>query len=91
MKPRITLTLAAIAGTLFAYIWFVDRHQTSTREHAESSTKVLQLDRSRISRISIKNAGTQILLAKQNGLWSLTQPVSDSADAAVVDQLLSSI
>ena len=89
MKPRITLTLAAVAGTLFAYIWFVDRHQNTTREDAESSAKVLQLDRSKISHITIKNAGTQIQLAKQNGLWSLTQPVSDPADAAVVDQLLS--
>ena len=89
MKPRITLTLAAIAGTLFAYIWFVDRHQNTTREEVESSAKVLQLDRAKISRISIKNAGTQIELAKENGLWSLTQPVADRADAAVVDQLLS--
>ncbi|NBV33032.1 MAG: DUF4340 domain-containing protein [Proteobacteria bacterium] len=89
MKPRITLTLAVIAGTLFAYIWFIDRNQNTTREDAESSAKVLQLDRSKISQITIKNAGTQIQLAKQNGLWSLTQPVSDPADAAVVDQLLS--
>jgi len=89
MKPRLTLTLAAIAGTLFAYIWFVDRHQNSTREDAESSAKVLRLDRSKIAQITIKNSGTQIQLAKQNGLWSLTQPVSDPADAAVVDQLLS--
>ncbi|MEI6872364.1 MAG: DUF4340 domain-containing protein, partial [Verrucomicrobiota bacterium] len=89
MKPRVTLTLAAIAGILFAYIWFVDRHQSSTQEEVESSTKVLQLDKNKVSRITIKNAGTQLEMTKQNGLWSLTQPVADRADAAVVNQLLS--
>ena len=89
MKPRVTLTLAAIAGILFAYIWFVDRHQNSTQEEVESSAKVLQIDRNKVSRITIKNAGAQLEMTKQNGLWSLTQPVADRADAAAVNQLLS--
>ncbi|NBV85838.1 MAG: DUF4340 domain-containing protein [Verrucomicrobia bacterium] len=50
MKPRVTLTLAAIAGVLFAYIWFVDRHQSSTKEEADASAKVLQLDKNKVSR-----------------------------------------
>ena len=89
MKPRITLTLAAIAGTLFAYIWFVDRHENSTREEAEVSAKVIQIDRQKVSKILIKTTAGPLELARLNGVWNVKQPVEDRADTSAVEQLLS--
>jgi len=88
MKLRTTLLLAAVGGGLFAYIWFVDRHQSSTTEETQISAKVLKLERDKISSISIRNAGTQLELRKKDGVWSLEQPVEDRGDSAAIEQLL---
>lgn len=89
MKPRTTLLLAAIGGGLFAYIWFVDRHQSSTNEAAQASAKVLKVERDKITGISVNNAGAQLELRKKDGVWNMEQPLVDLGDSTAIDQLLS--
>lgn len=88
MKLRTTLALAAVGGGLFAYIWFVDRHQSSTNETTQASTKVLKLDRDKVTSISIRNAGTQLELRKKDGVWNMEQPLTDLGDSNAIEQLL---
>ncbi len=88
MKLRTTLALATVGGGLFAYIWFVDRHQSSTNEATQASTKVLKLDRDKVTGISIRNSGTQLELRKKDGIWNMEQPLTDLGDSAAIEQLL---
>lgn len=88
MKLRTTLLLAAVGGGLFAYIWFVDRHQSSTNEAAQTSAKVLKLERDKVASISVRNAGTLLELRKKDGVWTMEQPFSDLGNSGAIEQLL---
>lgn len=88
MKTRTTLLLALLASGFFAYLWFVDRHQQSTREAAESATKLLSFERDKVDSLSLRNGSTQIELRKKDGVWQMEQPHQDRADTSAVDRLL---
>ncbi len=88
MKTRTTLLLALLAGGFFAYLWFVERHQESTRDAAESSSKVISIERDKIDSLSLRNGSTQIELRKKDGVWQMEQPQQDRADSSAVDRLL---
>jgi hypothetical protein len=91
MKPRTTLTLLAIGGAFFGYIWFVERNQKTTRELADTTARVVEIEQSKISGISIKNSETSIELSKKDGIWKIEQPLSDRADPTAISQLLSMV
>ncbi len=88
MKTRTTLLLALLAAGFFAYLWFVDRHQESTRDAAESSAKVVSIEGDKIDSLSLRNGSTQIELRKKDGVWQMEQPHQDRADASAVERLL---
>ena len=88
MKTRTTLLLALLAAGCFAYLWFVERHQESTRDAAESATKVLSFDRDKLDSLSLRNGSTQLELRKKDGVWQMEQPHQDRADTSAVDRLL---
>jgi hypothetical protein len=89
MKLRTTLLLALIGGGLFTYIWFVERHQDSTREAEEASAKVVRLEREKIQHLSLHNGATLIELHKKDGVWMMEQPIADQADAGAIERILS--
>ena len=91
MKPRTTLILLAIGGAFFGYIWFVERNQKTTRELADTTARVVEIEQSKISGISIKNSEAGIELRKKDGLWKIEQPVADRADSTAISQLLSMV
>ena len=88
MKTRTTLLLALLAAGCFAYLWFVERHQESSRDAAESATKVLSFDREKLDSLSLRNGSTQLELRKKDGVWQMEQPHQDRADTSAVDRLL---
>lgn len=89
MKPRTTLTLVAIGGCFFAYIWFVEKNQKTTRELEDTSTKVVEIDQDKIQSILLKNGEMQIELLKNDAAWRLQAPLQDRADTSSINQLLS--
>ncbi|MEK0444762.1 MAG: hypothetical protein RLZZ399_83 [Verrucomicrobiota bacterium] len=91
MKPRTTLILAALAGGVFAYIWFVERHTPSSREEAENSAKVVKIEQNKVHSISIQNGDSKVELRKKDEVWRVEQPLSDRADGALVGQLLGAV
>ncbi len=80
--------MAVLAGGLFAYIWFVEQHRESTREAAESSAKVVSMDRDTVESISLRNGPTRIELRKKDGVWQMEQPHQDRADPSAIDRLI---
>ncbi len=89
MKPRTTLSLVALGGAFFAYIWLVESKQKTTRELADSQAKVLEADETSITSVSIKNGELLIELSKTESGWRMIQPLQDRADEGTISQLLS--
>jgi hypothetical protein len=89
MKTRTTLLLALLASGSFAYLWFVDRHKESTRDAAESSAKVVSIERDKIDSLSLRNGANHLELRKKDGVWQMEHPHQDRADTSAIDRLLS--
>ncbi len=88
MKLKNTLLLLLIAMSAFAYIWFVERHQKSTREIAEDGNLITKFDRDRIDAIDIRSTEGKIDLRKDGkGMWQIVKPIEDRADSMAVAQL----
>jgi hypothetical protein len=88
MKTRTTLLMTLLAGGLFAYLWFVERHEETTRDASESSSKVVSVERDKIESFSIRNGPVQIELQKKEGVWQMEHPLQDRADASAIDRLI---
>ena len=88
MKLKNTLLLLLLAMGAFAYIWFVERHQKSTKELAEDGNLVAKFDRDKVDAISIKSTEGKIEL-KRDGkdAWQLVEPIKDRADSMAISQL----
>jgi hypothetical protein len=91
MKLKHTFILLLIAGLLWGYVEFIDRHQPSTKELEDLKGKVFTFDRDQISAISIKAPEGKIELKKDGRQWSLHDPVKDRADSLTMNMLLTSI
>lgn len=89
MKPRTTLTLVALGGAFFAYIWFIESEQKTTRELADSQSKVIETDEASITSLCIKNGESLIELSKTESGWKMIRPLTDRADEGTISQLLS--
>jgi hypothetical protein len=89
MKTRTTLVMALLAGGLFAYIWFVERHRETTRDAAESSARVVSIERDAVESLSLTNGPSRIELRKKDGVWQMEQPIQDRADTSAIERLIS--
>ncbi len=88
MKLKNTLLLLLIAMGAFAYIWFVERHQKSTRQLAEDGNLVAQFDRDDVNTINIRSTEGKIELKEDaKGTWQIVEPIQDRADSMAVAQL----
>ena len=90
MSPKKTIIWVLVAGGLFAFIFFFQRHR---RLPVAAPTKVLAaLSPGSVRSISIRPSGPgqlQIRFDRTNESWQLTQPVSYPAQSERIQQLLS--
>ena len=84
MKPRNTILLLLLAAGLFAFIFFRERFQPTTREEAEINAAVMNFNPELIDGILINNNEAEIRLHAGNGIWRMDSPVADRADLQVV-------
>jgi hypothetical protein len=87
MKLKNTLLLLLLAAGIYGFIHFYEREQPSTQQAAERAGRVVQFDRDKISKISIRTNDTKIDLEKRGGVWFMEKPVQDRADSMAVAQL----
>src|SRR5581483_7568195 len=91
MKTRNTVLLFLIAAGLFAFIYFYESKLPTTQEAAEQEKHLVNIDRDKLTGITITNNEDKIVLRKTDGKWRLDAPVKDSADGAAITQLLTSV
>jgi hypothetical protein len=87
MKLKNTLILLILAGAIYAFIHFYESKQPTSQQAAERAGKVVQFDRDKITKISLKTNDSKIELEKKDGVWFLEKPVKDRADSMAVSQL----
>jgi hypothetical protein len=89
MSPKKTITWVLVAGGLFAFIFFFQRHRPLP---VTAPVKVLSaLNPESVSSISIRPSGPgqlQIRFDRTNGTWQLTQPVLYPAQGERIRELL---
>lgn len=87
MTARKTAALALLLGLLCALaaflFWKADR--------VENTRPLKSVQASEAAKVIIDRAGESLTLEKKEGRWLLTAPVSDLADAQVVEDLLSGL
>jgi hypothetical protein len=61
MRVRVTSTvvLAAVAGGLFAYIYFVERHQSSTDQDLARKSRLLRFERRQVRGLTLARRGAK--------------------------------
>jgi hypothetical protein len=87
MKLKNTLVLLVVAGAIYAFIHFFESKQPTSREAVERAGRVVQFDRDKITRISIRTNDSKIDLEKRGDAWFLEKPVKDRADSLAISQL----
>ncbi len=91
MKTRNTIVLLLFAVGVFAFIHFYESKLPSTQEAADQQKHVVNLDRDKITGITLTNNEEKIVLQKTDGKWMMTAPVKDRADDNAVSTLLTSV
>ncbi|GMU66248.1 MAG: hypothetical protein AMXMBFR36_25220 [Acidobacteriota bacterium] len=101
MKPRTVAILAAVVAALAAFVLFVERELPSTDERRERAGRALALEPDEVTALALEWDGREVRFeraAKVEGEaalaardWRLVAPISGRADAARIDQLLSSL
>jgi hypothetical protein len=87
MKSKNTFILLILAGAIYAFIHFYESKQPSSQQAAERAGKVVQFDRDKVTKISLKTSDSKIELEKKNGVWFMEKPVKDRADSMAINQL----
>jgi hypothetical protein len=91
MKPATTITLVAVAGLGFSYLWFVDQKAQTTQDKLKAASKVAVIQRDKITGITIANEGKSIEIKKNGTNWSMESPLKDRAETSAVNSLISAI
>jgi hypothetical protein len=91
MKIQTTFILLGIALLFGLFILFLDRQFLTTREKGERAQRVINIQRQEIKGFTIRNGDDLIKVKIDGDSWKIVQPWTDSADLAVVDQLLNAI
>src|SRR5689334_24847042 len=87
MKTKNTLLILGLAGALFAFIYFFESQQPTSEERAKLAGRVVQFDRDKITKISLKTSDSKIELEKRDGVWYMEKPVKDRADQLEISTL----
>ncbi|MDB6108325.1 MAG: hypothetical protein JWR69_75 [Pedosphaera sp.] len=90
MNPKNTWILVVLAGGLFAFIYFFERH---LHPPVPPAPKVLSgFKAAAVTSIQIQPAGQlEIRADRTNGTWQLTKPLAYPAQAVAIETLLQSL
>jgi hypothetical protein len=91
MNWRATLILLVIAAAIYAFFEFYENKQPSTREATENATHVYTVDRAKIDGLVITNHDLKVDLRRQGAHWSMKSPLADSADQALIDEVMTDL
>ncbi len=91
MKFKNTLILFLVGCALAAYVVFVEPHFKTTEESRDIAEHVVEVEKDKITGISIKNQESTIELKKRDGQWYIEQPVKDRADGQTVTHLFETV
>lgn len=85
-KPLILLIILAVLG---GYYYVVEVRMAEKKEVAEQAEKKLfTVQETDIQAVTLSRQDSEIVLEKQDDMWKLVQPVTDTADLSAVEAML---
>lgn len=88
MKSRSTVILVLAAGITFGLMKAYESKYANTRDAARDATRILNLDRDKVTSVAIKNAEGVIEMKKgENDVWMMEKPVKDRASSFAISGL----
>ena len=92
MRSRNLIILASVAVALGVFIFFVERHQSTTDERQKRVDRVFrELDGETVVALELETSHGPIRLAKTDDDWRLVEPLDYPADAAAVKTLVDAV
>jgi hypothetical protein len=89
MKWKTTWLLLGVAGVLFAFIWFVERHSKATSLLSEPPPRLIHLRAAEVTNVLVRRTNQIILRAARGEQgWTLTLPFSYPAQTYAIETLL---
>ncbi len=90
-KSKGPLVLFLVASGLIAFVYFFEKNTKGTEDTQREAGKVVEVDRDKITSVSIKNPDGTIELQKRDGQWRIDQPIQDKADSTTVAALFTTL
>lgn len=92
MQPRSTPILVLLAGLLFGFIWFFERHQHPGGGLTALAPALPGLRPASVTRVQVRPANSvEFAVERTNGAWMLTRPVVYPAEAEPIEMLLKAL
>lgn len=84
--------LAVVAGSLFAYIYFVESKKPApTGDESKPKEKVFHFDKAKVTELAFSAAGETTKVVKEGAGWKMVAPLAVAADASAVDAIVGSL
>lgn len=92
MKPRSLLVAVVLLAVLAVVVWWAKKHPQSATETTSTTTKIVDIPSDQVQQITVKKKDAPpLVLNRENGKWSITQPASFPADQDSVSSLTSAL
>lgn len=92
MKFQRVLLYLGVLLAVGAYIYFIEIKQKGERQaQEEKAKKIFQVDKDKITEITLESSKGRIMLQKPAGLWVVAEPVKTAADKTAVEVILDTI
>jgi hypothetical protein len=89
MNSKTTWILLLLAGAMFAFIWFFERHLQAPGDSGSRPALLEDVHWEDVTAVQVRPAGQiEIRAVQTNGTWMLTRPIAYPAEAGAVEALV---
>lgn len=91
MKWKTTIILLTLVIGIGAYVSLYELRQPTPEQREARSKRILQLDEQAIASLAVEVPHAKVSLAKADGVWRLTSPLTARAERSLTEQIISQL
>ncbi len=85
------LVLLACGALAVAGVWWMERHDAAVEEERLAAAKLIGFRAASVRDLTLENEHGRLVMTREGSGWRLTEPMTTSADASVVDALVAAV